>query len=124
MHDYAVSYPDCVTAPDYLGSDCGSSGWAYILFLSFNIISMYIFTAVFTGVVSDNFSYVYQIASNYSLVSREQIRKYPFFLSPFILYISLIIISLNHAFLCDSRSRKFGQISIWNAQGLSTSTIT
>lgn len=79
MHDYAVSYPDCVMAPDYLGSDCGSSGWAYILFLSFNIISMYIFTAVFTGVVSDNFSYVYQIASNYSLVSREQIRKYPFF---------------------------------------------
>ena len=100
MHDYAVSYPDCVMTEDYLSSDCGSTGWAYILFLSFSIISMYIFTAVFTGVVSDNFSYVYQIASNYSLVSREQIRKYPFFYCFTIYYHDLFLqpIILDHSF--------------------------
>ncbi|KAI8139587.1 Ion transport protein-domain-containing protein [Fennellomyces sp. T-0311] len=75
MHDYTVEAPECVTAEDYLDSDCGSVSWAYFLFLSYNIISMYIFTAIFVAVVADNFSYVYQIASNFSLVNRDEIRK-------------------------------------------------
>lgn len=79
MHDFTVEPPNCVAAEDYLYSDCGSFSWAYFLFMSFNIISMYMFTAIFVAVVADNFSYVYQIASNFSLVNRDEIRKYPFF---------------------------------------------
>ncbi|ORX60316.1 hypothetical protein DM01DRAFT_1332475 [Hesseltinella vesiculosa] len=76
MHDFAVEAPNCVTAENYLDSDCGSQTWAYFLFLSFNVISMYIFTAIFVAVVADNFSYVHQVASNFSLVNRDEIRKF------------------------------------------------
>lgn len=37
---------------------------------------MYIFTGILVAVVSDNFAYVYQIAANFSLVNREEIRKF------------------------------------------------
>ncbi|KAI9318189.1 Ion transport protein-domain-containing protein [Dichotomocladium elegans] len=67
MHDFTVQYPNCVIADEFLDSDCGSSVWSFVLFLSFNVISMYIFTAIFVAIVAENFSYVYQIASNYSL---------------------------------------------------------
>lgn len=76
MHDFAIEAPNCVDADDFLQSDCGSVAWAYFLFLSFNIISMYIFTGILVAVVSDNFAYVYQIAANFSLVNREEIRKF------------------------------------------------
>ncbi|KAG2223817.1 hypothetical protein INT45_001951 [Circinella minor] len=58
MHDFTVEAPECVTSENYLYSDCGSVSWAYFLFLSYNIISMYIFTAIFVAVVADNFSYI------------------------------------------------------------------
>jgi hypothetical protein len=76
MHDFAIESPNCVDSDDFLKSDCGSQPWAYFLFLSFNIISMYIFTGILVAVVSDNFAYVYQIAANFSLVNREEIRKF------------------------------------------------
>ncbi|KAI9485974.1 MAG: Ion transport protein-domain-containing protein [Benjaminiella poitrasii] len=76
MHDFTVEYPNCVVADDYLDSDCGSLRWSYFLFLTFNIISMYIFIAIFVAVVADNFSYVYQIKANFSLVNRDEIRKF------------------------------------------------
>lgn len=76
MHDFTVEYPNCVVADNYLDSDCGSLRWSYFLFLTFNIISMYIFIAIFVAVVADNFSYVYQIQANFSLVNRDEIRKF------------------------------------------------
>lgn len=76
MHDFTVEYPNCIVAEDYLDSDCGSVSWSYFLFLTFNIISMYIFIAIFVAVVADNFSYVYQIKANFSLVNRDEIRKF------------------------------------------------
>ncbi|KAG0268944.1 calcium channel protein [Actinomortierella ambigua] len=77
MHAFTVEKPLCVNQPDnYLESDCGSTAWAYTLFISFNIISMYIFTNMFIVVVMHNFSYVYQIAPGFSLVTRDQIREY------------------------------------------------
>lgn len=78
MHDFTVEAPKCQDMHNYLDSDCGSLRWSYFLFLSLNVISMYIFTAVFVAVVSDNFSYVYQVAANFSLINRDEIRKYPF----------------------------------------------
>ncbi|KAG9063800.1 calcium channel protein [Linnemannia hyalina] len=77
MHDFAVERPYCVNNRlDYLFSDCGSTSWAYALFISFNIISMYIFTNMFIVVVMHNFSYVYQIAPGFSLINRDEIRAY------------------------------------------------
>ncbi|CAO0803366.1 unnamed protein product [Mucor circinelloides] len=76
MHDFTIEYPNCVVADNYLDSDCGSLRWSYFLFLTFNIISMYIFIAIFVAVVADNFSYVYQIKANFSLVNRDEIRKF------------------------------------------------
>ncbi|KAF9423938.1 calcium channel protein, partial [Podila epigama] len=77
MHDFTVERPQCVNEPtNYLLSDCGSTGWSYALFITFNIISMYIFTNMFIVVVMHNFSYVYQIAPGFSLITREEIRGF------------------------------------------------
>ena len=78
MHDFTVKAPLCVNADSYLDNDCGSPAWAYFLFISWNVLSMYIFTNMFIVVVIDNFSYCWQIAAKFSLVTREEIRKYPF----------------------------------------------
>ncbi|KAI7862921.1 Ion transport protein-domain-containing protein [Spinellus fusiger] len=53
MHNFAVESPNCIEAINYLDSDCGSTLWAYCLFLTFNIISMYIFQAIFVAVRRD-----------------------------------------------------------------------
>ncbi|KAF9207894.1 calcium channel protein, partial [Haplosporangium sp. Z 27] len=62
MRDFSVQYPDCFSRHgSYLQSDCGSKPWAYSLFISFNVLSMYIFTNMFIGVVIHNFSIVYEV---------------------------------------------------------------
>ncbi|RIA89873.1 Ion transport protein [Glomus cerebriforme] len=77
MHDFTVESPYCVEDEDDLfGSDCGSKIWAYILFISWNVLSMYIFANMFIVVVSDNFSYCHQIAAEFSLITRDEIRKF------------------------------------------------
>lgn len=40
MHDYTMEWPGCTDSPFYLLSDCGSSPWAYTLFIVWNILSM------------------------------------------------------------------------------------
>lgn len=40
MHDYTIQWPACTHSPFYLLSDCGSSPWAYTLFIVWNILSM------------------------------------------------------------------------------------
>ncbi|KAK9762450.1 hypothetical protein K7432_011791 [Basidiobolus ranarum] len=51
MHDFVTQPPQCVgSAKFYLETDCGSPTWAYFLFISFNIISMYIFANLFVVV--------------------------------------------------------------------------
>ena len=76
MHDFAVEHPYCVDNKSYLLSDCGSEPWAYFLFITWNVLSMYIFANMFIVVVIDNFSYCYQIAAEFSLVNRGQIRQF------------------------------------------------
>src|SRR5437870_13697784 len=76
MYDFKVEPPLCVGCIDYLHSDCGSQNWAHFLFISWNVLSMYIFTNMFIVVVTSNFSYCYQIAAEYSLVNRDEIRKF------------------------------------------------
>ena len=95
MHDYTLSPPYCTSSFSYLDTDCGSETWAYLLFISWNVMSMYIFLnsesadsslwenhhlslqsfTVFTGTVVENFSYVFQMGGKPKL-SREQVRNF------------------------------------------------
>jgi hypothetical protein len=77
MEDYATILPPlCVDDPLFLNSDCGSLNWARALFVSWNILSMYIFTSLFVSLIYESFSYVYQHSSGLGKVSREEIRRF------------------------------------------------
>ncbi|KAL9025999.1 MAG: hypothetical protein Q9196_005270 [Gyalolechia fulgens] len=77
MEDYAsIRYPNCNRSHDFYQSDCGSAAWARPLFISWNILSMYIFISMFVSLIFESFSYVYQRSSGVSVVSREEIRRF------------------------------------------------
>jgi hypothetical protein len=60
----------------YFESDCGSPEWARALFITWNILSMYIFVNLFVSLIYESFSYVYQRSSGLSVISREEIRRF------------------------------------------------
>ncbi|KAF9557915.1 high-affinity cell membrane calcium channel [Agrocybe pediades] len=78
MHDYDLTYPRCTNSgTNETDSDCGSTAWAFGLFIAWNLLSMYIFVNMFTGVVVENFSYVFQASGSGSKsISREQMRSF------------------------------------------------
>ncbi|KAJ7243891.1 Ion transport protein-domain-containing protein [Mycena haematopus] len=76
MHDYAIEYPRCTNADSEENSDCGSAAWAFTLFIAWNLLSMYIFVNMFTGVVVENFSYVFQTSGNSKSITRAQMRSF------------------------------------------------
>ena len=77
MEDFAgLEPPYCVWNENYFKSDCGSAAWARALFISWNIISMYIFVSLFVSLIFESFSYVYQRSSDFSVISREEIRRF------------------------------------------------
>ncbi|EXJ91094.1 hypothetical protein A1O1_04201 [Capronia coronata CBS 617.96] len=77
MEDFAtIEPPLCVREASFFDSDCGSSSWARALFISWNIISMYIFVSLFVSMIFESFSYVYQQSSGMSIVSRDEIRRF------------------------------------------------
>ncbi|KAI0031009.1 Ion transport protein-domain-containing protein [Vararia minispora EC-137] len=77
MHDYAIMYPRCTPGlSPYQETDCGSAAWAFTLFIAWNLLSMYIFVNMFTGVVVDNFSYVFQMTGGSRDVTRQQMRAF------------------------------------------------
>jgi voltage-dependent calcium channel len=77
MEDFAVINPPlCVEDENFFNSDCGSLSWARALFISWNILSMYIFTSLFVSLIYESFSYVYQHSSGLGKVSREEIRRF------------------------------------------------
>ncbi|KAG8883427.1 calcium channel protein [Tulasnella sp. 332] len=77
MHDFTVSYPRCTnSSPSDGDSDCGSQGWAYTLFIAWNLLSMYIFVNMFTGLVVENFSYVFQLNNSQSSINRHEMRGF------------------------------------------------
>ncbi|KAH9931746.1 Ion transport protein-domain-containing protein [Amylocystis lapponica] len=75
MHDFAIVYPRCTTLPNG-DSDCGSAGWAFTLFIAWNVLSMYIFVNLFTGVVVESFYYVFQISGGSKSIAREEMRAF------------------------------------------------
>ncbi|KAK3698461.1 calcium channel protein [Vermiconidia calcicola] len=77
MNDFArVVPPYCTAGEDFYRGDCGSTEWAYALFISWNILSMYIFVNLFISLIYESFSYVYQRSSGMSVISREEIRRF------------------------------------------------
>lgn len=73
LNDYLVVYPYCYVSPDGF-SDCGSPGYAYALFISWNIISMYTFANMFVSLIYENFSYVSRKPD--SNINRDEIRRF------------------------------------------------
>ncbi|KAL8863023.1 MAG: hypothetical protein Q9178_000396 [Gyalolechia marmorata] len=77
MADFAsIGYPNCNVNDEFYQSDCGSARWALGLFISWNILSMYIFVSLFVSLIFESFSYVYQRSNGLSVVSREEIRRF------------------------------------------------
>ncbi|KAF9530724.1 Ion transport protein-domain-containing protein [Crepidotus variabilis] len=77
MHDYDLTYPRCTSNVNEAESDCGSTAWTFSLHIAWNLLSMYIFVNMFTGVVVENFSYVFQASGSGSKsISREQMRAF------------------------------------------------
>ncbi|ODV86543.1 hypothetical protein CANARDRAFT_180858, partial [[Candida] arabinofermentans NRRL YB-2248] len=58
------------------GSDCGNKVLAYLIFIAWNILSMYIFLNILISVVINSFSYVYHGTGPHSLLTRDEIRKF------------------------------------------------
>ncbi|ORY13758.1 calcium-channel protein CCH1 [Clohesyomyces aquaticus] len=77
MEDFAsIKPPFCTIGEKYFEGDCGSPEWARALFISWNILSMYIFVNLFVSLIYESFSYVYQRSSGLSVISREEIRRF------------------------------------------------
>ncbi|GAA6002347.1 calcium channel protein CCH1 [Rhodotorula paludigena] len=76
MHDYTVEWPYCTASSAYLFSDCGSSGWAYVLFITWNVLSMYLFVNLILGVIVEAFGFAYKAYGNVTRVTREQMRGF------------------------------------------------
>lgn len=77
MEDFAtMEQPYCTSGKDFFSSDCGSASWARFLFISWNILSMYIFVSLFVSLIYESFSYVYQRSSGLYAISREDIRRF------------------------------------------------
>ena len=77
MEDFAtITPPYCVVGEIFYDSDCGSAAWARSLFISWNILSMYIFVSLFVSLIFESFSYVYQRSSGLVKVNREEIRRF------------------------------------------------
>ncbi|KAK3330311.1 Ion transport protein-domain-containing protein [Apodospora peruviana] len=77
MEDFAkIQPPFCVEGPTFFDSDCGSTAWARVLFVAWNIISMYLFVNLFVSLIYESFSYVYQRTSGLAVVDRDEIRRF------------------------------------------------
>ncbi|PWY83064.1 calcium channel subunit Cch1 [Aspergillus sclerotioniger CBS 115572] len=77
MEDYATMDPPyCTYRGQFFEDDCGSAPWARSLFIAWNIISMYLFVSLFTSLIFESFSYVYQKSSGLYAISREDVRRF------------------------------------------------
>lgn len=76
MADFTLIEPYCSSVNGIDDSDCGNSQYAYILFMLWNVISMYIFLNMFVSLIIDSFSYINNRSSYSHLIKREEIRKF------------------------------------------------
>ncbi|KAI8378320.1 Ion transport protein-domain-containing protein [Blakeslea trispora] len=74
--DYAVQYPNCNKADNYLDDDCGSPFWAYFLFNAFYIICTHIFMNLFTAVIISKFEYTYETRTRFTQITKADLRMF------------------------------------------------
>ena len=70
MSDYEIREPACVLGSTFFDSDCGSQVYANALFVSWNILSMYIFVSMVSAYSSFSFVFcpavVWMLTTTYS----------------------------------------------------------
>lgn len=76
MEDFTLQEPFCSSAQSLDDSDCGNKQYAYILFIAWNIISMYIFLNMFISLILDGFSYINNTSHYSKFIKREEVRKF------------------------------------------------
>lgn len=76
MEDFTLDSPFCTNAQQIDDSDCGNKQYAYLLFMSWNVISMYIMLNLFVSLILDSFSYINGGSEYAHLISRAEIRKF------------------------------------------------
>lgn len=76
MEDFTVELPYCYSDELTGDSDCGNQQYAYILFMSWNVISMYIMLNLFVSLILDSFSYIAGGTKYSHLISRPEIRRF------------------------------------------------
>lgn len=72
LYDYLVEAPYCYE--NDTNTDCGSKAYAFILFISWNIISMYIFANLLVSMIYEQFSYLARPED--PPINREKIRQF------------------------------------------------
>lgn len=75
MRDFEILEPYCYDN-GYGDSDCGNVTLALVLFICWNILSMYIFLNILISVIITNFSYIYHGSGPHKLITREELRKF------------------------------------------------
>ncbi|GAA5821176.1 hypothetical protein JCM11251_004500 [Rhodosporidiobolus azoricus] len=76
MHNYTIEFPSCTSSLNYLLSDCGSAPGAYALFITWNVLSQYLFVNLLLGAVIENFSFAFQAYGKVTSISRGQMRSF------------------------------------------------
>lgn len=76
MDDFSVTLPNCSDTGDPYSSDCGNKLYAYLLFISWNIVSMYILLNMFVSLIVDSFSYIYHASDPHSYITRAERRLF------------------------------------------------
>lgn len=76
MEDFTLEAPFCESNVKLDDTDCGNKQYAYLLFMSWNVISMYIMLNLFVSLILDSFSYINGGSKYAHLISRAEIRKY------------------------------------------------
>lgn len=77
MEEYArTTAPYCTVGERYFDGDCGSSEWAYVLFISWNIMSMYLFASMFVSIAVESFSLTYERNPRLYRVKEVDVQQY------------------------------------------------
>jgi len=78
MEDFAAVVPPyCTVGARFFISDCGDAVLARVFFISWKVLSTYLFTSLFVSLVYESFSHVYQgFTIESGTITREDLRQF------------------------------------------------
>lgn len=77
MEEFSHTLPPfCSVGDRYFDGYCASPEWAYVLFVSWNIISMYLFASMFIASAVESFAYIYERSTRLSRVKRADVQQF------------------------------------------------